>query len=235
MSRLGVFDSGLGGYDILQQIQKKYPEQDLIFLADQKNVSYGNKSRAELENIFNENMTFFKKKRVKRVLVACNTMSALELEYPGIELYRIIETTASKVEEEKVIVLATKFTVENHAYKKYLTEKEVIEIALPNMARLIESGASEEEILEEIDSHCSEYKDSGISVVCGCTHFPLVKEQIYSYFGGKIYESGEAVLGLPIYSQGKGKIDVYTSGDPEEFAQKVYNIYGEEIVSHHAR
>lgn len=231
MSRLGVFDSGLGGYDVLNHIHEKYPKQDLVYLADQKNVPYGNKSREELVEIARENMAFFRHHRIKKVLIACNTISSLELDFTGVESFRIIETTAGTVEDEKVIVLATSFTVNSHAYRKYLPGKEVIEIALPGMVRLVEDGASREEIMAELDRNLHEYKNSGISAVLGCTHFPLVKKEIEEYLGGKTYESGTAVLALPIYSTGKGRVEVYTSGDTAAFNEKVRRIYGQNIES----
>ena len=231
MSRLGVFDSGLGGYDVLNHIHEKYPNQDLVYLADQKNVPYGNKSREELVEIAKENMAFFRRHRIKKVLIACNTISSLELDFSGVESFRIIETTARTVKDDKVIVLATSFTVNSHVYRKYLPGKEVIEIALPGMVRLVEDGASREEIMDELDRNLHEYKNSGISVVLGCTHFPLVKKEIEEYLGGKTYESGTAVLALPIYSTGKGRVEVYTSGDTAAFNEKVHRIYGQNIES----
>lgn len=231
MSRLGVFDSGLGGYDVLNHIHEKYPKQDLVYLADQKNVPYGNKSREELVAIAGENMAFFRRHRIKKVLIACNTISSLELDFPGVETYRIIETTAKTVDAEKVIVLATSFTVNSHAYRRYLPGREVIEIALPGMVRLIEEGASREEIMAELDRNLHEYKNSGISAILGCTHFPLVKKEVEEYLGGSTYESGNAVLSLPIYSDGKGKVQIYTSGDTDSFSDKVRRIYGQNITA----
>lgn len=44
MGPLGIFDSGLGGLTVLQQIRHRLPEIDLCYLGDNARVPYGNRS-----------------------------------------------------------------------------------------------------------------------------------------------------------------------------------------------
>ncbi|MGB6464156.1 MAG: glutamate racemase, partial [Nitrosotalea sp.] len=50
MSRIVVFDSGLGSLSIIKPIQKKI-KTEIIYFADQNNFPYGTKSTSELRKI----------------------------------------------------------------------------------------------------------------------------------------------------------------------------------------
>ena len=50
-SPIGVFDSGLGGLTVLNELVKILPEENFIYLADLKYSPYGDKSEIELEYI----------------------------------------------------------------------------------------------------------------------------------------------------------------------------------------
>lgn len=229
MSRIGIFDSGLGGYHILTKIKEAYPTQDIVFLADQKNVPYGNKSREELLNIYAEVMNFFRKKRIKTVIIACNTLSSLHLKEEDIRTINMIDITSAAVKDPKVLVLSTVFTANHHAYKEALPGKEVIEVGFEHLASLIEAQASKEEICKELDSKLSSYYHSGIPAVLACTHYPLVEDEIKDYLQAKTYDSVGPVLSLDIYTKGKGKVEVFASIDPEKFDEKVADIFHEQI------
>ena len=230
MSRIGVFDSGLGGYDIVRHIRQTYPLQDIVFLADQKYVPYGNRSREELTKITLDNLSFFRKKHIRTVIIACNTTSSLNIDLPYVRSYRVIDMTAKQVKEEKVLVLATAFTIKSHAYRNALTDKEVIEIALPELAGMIENQAGKEDIQEELNRYLSEYKNSGIPAILGCTHYPIIKEQISEYLSAPVYDSVKPLLDLNIYTEGNGNLQVYSSGKADVFRDKIRDVFSDEVT-----
>lgn len=45
---VGVFDGGIGSYDLVRRIRARYPDQDVIYLADRASFPYGAKTEAEL-------------------------------------------------------------------------------------------------------------------------------------------------------------------------------------------
>ena len=229
MSRIGVFDSGLGGYDIVRHIHQRYPLQDIVFLADQKYVPYGNRTKEELTKITLDNLSFFRRKHIRTVIIACNTTSSLNIDLPFIRSFRVIDMTAAQVKEEKVLVLATAFTVRSHAYKKAMPDKEVMEIALPDLASLIEQRANKEEIEQELSKYLAEYRNSHIPAVLGCTHYPIIKEQIAEFLKAPVYDSVKPILDLPVYTEGSGKLQIYSSKDSDIFRNKIIDIYGDEV------
>ncbi len=235
MSRIGIFDSGLGGYHIYHSIKEAYPKQDIVFFADQANVPYGNKSKEELQQIFAQNMRFFRSQKIRTVIIGCNTMSSMHPQVEGMRLVNIIDVTAKEVHAKKLLVLATCFTANSHAYRDALPSSEVIEIGFENLARLIEEGASDEAIYEEIDSKLSAYKGSHIPALLACTHYPLVKDIIEDYLQAETYDSANAVIKEKIYTEGEGTSVFFASGDTEKFDEKVERIFKEHIQSERVR
>ena len=47
--RIGVFDSGIGGINVLKELVKKYPNNEYIFYGDTLNLPYGSKTIDELK------------------------------------------------------------------------------------------------------------------------------------------------------------------------------------------
>ena len=45
---IGIFDSGIGGVSILNELFKELKNEKFIYLADNKNCPYGNKSKKEV-------------------------------------------------------------------------------------------------------------------------------------------------------------------------------------------
>ncbi|CAM3312324.1 Glutamate racemase [Deinococcus saxicola] len=46
---VGIFDAGIGSYDIVRKVRAAYPDQDTVYLADRASFPYGAKREAELE------------------------------------------------------------------------------------------------------------------------------------------------------------------------------------------
>src|SRR6476469_11089570 len=84
---IGIFDSGVGGLTVARQIHRVLPHEDLIYLGDTARVPYGTKSPSTVVRFACEDTAFLCARRVKAVVVACNTASAwalptLEREFP---------------------------------------------------------------------------------------------------------------------------------------------------------
>ena len=77
VSPIGIFDSGVGGLSVLDQISLLLPSENLVYVADSKFAPYGSKSaediRARAFKIMNFLMT---NHDIKLMVVACNTATA---------------------------------------------------------------------------------------------------------------------------------------------------------------
>lgn len=238
MSRIGVFDSGLGGYSIAYAIFKQYPLQDIVFLADQINVPYGNKEENELEDILYSRMSWFNRQGICDVILACNTSSVLKLErvlkdFPDLRLHRIIDLTVDQIKGQnlhEVIVLATKVTVESHAYQKRINvispKTKVFEIALVDLAKLIEDLVDDHQLDLELDRHLSGFKHRKLPFIMGCTHYPLIEAKLNDYLKGKGYSSIRPILDRnDLFSVGSGNFVCYTTGNRDRLKRQIAVLF----------
>lgn len=197
---IGIFDSGIGGLTVLSELSKQLPGESAIYYADLARVPYGAKTPEEIIAINAEILTYFAERKVKMVIVACNTSSALALEHSkdqfAMPIIGVIgpgaNTAFALTKNKKVGVIATEATVRSHAYKNILTSLnasvEVYERACPKFVPLIERGDFDSpELKGAVAEYLQPLLDKGIdTLIYGCTHYPLIDIIIRQYAGDKV-------------------------------------------------
>ena len=76
VSPIGVFDSGIGGLNVLKRAAAKLPHESFIYFGDNENAPYGNKSESELFELSKNAVNTLLSRGVKAIVVACNTVSS---------------------------------------------------------------------------------------------------------------------------------------------------------------
>lgn len=237
---IGIIDSGLGGFTIYHALRKRFPNGSFVFVADQKNSPYGDKTKEELLTIGQKLLEFFLDMNITEVLFACNTLSSTVLEdlkqqYPEMTLHGVIELTVSKVtsKAKKVLVLGTQATISQHIYSKLITEKNknawVEEIATPKLVPLIEGMADDSDVDEVLEGYL--HKKSGVdAIVLGCTHYPLLERNIKKLTDATIVNSidgsVELIESLEFIPYGESR--VFTTLNKERFQEQIGKIFGVE-------
>src|SRR3954464_11321092 len=87
---IGVFDSGVGGLTVLHELLVALPHEDFVYLGDTARFPYGRRSRDELERFSLEVADELVARKVKLLVVACNSATAAAL--PALQR-RMMETT----------------------------------------------------------------------------------------------------------------------------------------------
>ncbi|MBC2577082.1 glutamate racemase [Peptostreptococcus russellii] len=189
---IGVFDSGLGGLTVLKEINKRLPNEDIIYFGDTARVPYGHRSKETIMKYTFQAINFLLTKDVKAIVIACNTATARALvesqEKYDIPIMGVIDAGAKSAVEytkNKVVgVIGTSATINSKAYNKVIhsidNSVEVIGKACPLFVPLAEEGWANEEI-SSIAAHMylDELVDAGVdSIVLGCTHYPILKRTI---------------------------------------------------------
>ena len=77
---IGVFDSGLGGLTVVKELLHELPNERIVYFGDTARVPYGTKSKETIIRYSREIVGVLLKKRVKMIVVACNTASSLALD-----------------------------------------------------------------------------------------------------------------------------------------------------------
>ena len=76
---IGVFDSGVGGLTVLRALCERLPNESLIYLGDTARLPYGTKSTETVTRYALQTVGKLVERRVKLLVVACNTATAAAL------------------------------------------------------------------------------------------------------------------------------------------------------------
>jgi glutamate racemase len=207
---IGVFDSGIGGLSIHRALVSRLPGADFIYLADQAHAPYGGLSgeriveltRAGAERLFDAGASL--------VVLACNTASAhalrrlqqtwlpdyrraagrpvnlLGIIVPTIEAATGVGWAAGHTSDsaDVVGVFSTPGTTASQVYEietaKRAPNLRLVSQPCPDLARMIEAGATRELLAEEISGHVealtARIGQAPDRAILGCTHYELVAD-----------------------------------------------------------
>lgn len=191
MSKIGVFDSGLGGLSILKELRKKLPKEDYIYYGDSINVPYGEKNDEELLVLTSKIVDYLIERDCRLIVIACNTattscMGRLREKYPDIIFVGTVPAikVAYDYNYKNTIILSTPYTTKSLRVQELIRDykrddQNLYLVSGVNLASLIEDNNSEE-ILRVLNEILLPYKEKADSIVLGCTHYSLIKEEINS-------------------------------------------------------
>ena len=239
---IGVFDSGIGGLTVVDTLTNNLSNETIVYVGDTARVPYGNKSKNRIQQYASEITKWLITQDCKMIVVACNTVSALALDYLSsnfsIPIIGVIDPGVEKAikisRNNKIAVLGTSATIRSDAYGERLKaikpEIMVTSQACPLFVPLAEEGWVDGKIPYQIAKYYfSKIKKMGAdTVILGCTHYPLLKKTIHSCLGDHIHlvDSGEAVVKNVISalekmkslsSNSNGQIKCYVTDDPSLF------------------
>lgn len=236
---IGLFDSGVGGLTVLNSVQALLPNENIIYVGDNLHCPYGNKTKEELFIYASGIIDYFISRDVKMIVLACNTTSANVLErlqgkYPQMPIIGVIHATIQDFLSRKVdntLIIATKATIDSNKYRDTIHSLNesitTYSLATPKLVPLVESGEYKEGIYEVLHEYLDVYKGTIQSIILGCTHYPILKEQIKRVLPNIEYISSSEAIGKEIYTHLKNHqllntdkqptIEIYTTGDVNEF------------------
>ena len=251
---IGLFDSGVGGLTVLSELKRFLPHEDIIYIGDNKHCPYGEKTKEQLLEYTKNICQYFIDRNVKMIVLACNTTSAnvldeLQVLFPQVKIVGVIHSTVYdflKKNYESVLIIATHATITSHKYRElihqYNDKVKVYELETPKLVPLIESGEYKKGIHQTLQEYLLPYQDKVQSLILGCTHYPIVQNQIQDVFDVKAYISSshsicrEVMAYLEVHhlnnKEHQRKIEIYTIGDVNEFrfsSEGFYDYKQEEV------
>jgi len=190
--KVGIFDSGIGGFTILNSLLKARKDVEVVYLADTKRIPFGNKNFKEIRLIANEICNFFEDKNLDALLIACNTTNACALDILEKELkipcFDLINSVSEIVNKQIVGILATQTTVKSSYYKKAISSKrgdlKIFQNECPEFVSEIEKEKLDFVKLNNLaDLYLKPLLNKNIEeLILGCSHYPL----IYDFLRKKI-------------------------------------------------
>lgn len=261
---IGIFDSGIGGLTVLNELTKILPNENFIYYADTKHLPYGDKSKEEIISYSKYIVEYFIKNDVKAIIIACGTASALAFETLksdyDIPIFNVIDATVKSLCSNNIGILATLASVSSDVWDNKILVKlpnaNVTKVACPKLVPIAESGlVNTTESIEIIEEYLKPIKKQNVdTLILGCTHYPLFLPIIKNILNSSINIIN---MGTPLARDFKnflesnnltatkneiGKITYIVSGDENKFleSKKVFRklirktFYLRYFVSSHA-
>jgi len=236
---IGIFDSGLGGLTVFEEVRKLLPQENLVYVADSAFAPYGNKDDAIVVQRC-ESLAHYliQTHTIKALVVACNTATAAaiqtlrdQLGIPVIGMEPAIKPAVAVTQSGVVGVLATENTLKSDKFSNLLDAHQhrarIITQPCFGLVEAIEQGDLDSKRIKQLlQNYVQPLLDEGVDTfVLGCTHYPLLEQLIRELVGAQAYiiSTGAAVAKQVQHTLKQDNIDnqeahqpthdFYTSGD----------------------
>jgi len=194
---IGIFDSGVGGLTVAQEVIRQLPDEHIIYFGDTARVPYGPKSPETVRRYSREISAFLVGEGVKCIVVACNTATAHALdalrEAFAIPIIGVVDPGAragvAATSSGRVGVIGTVGTITSGAYERAIVAIDptvsLTTQACPLFVPLVEEDwvahAAARLVAEE---YLAPFGPAAIdTLVLGCTHYPLLKPLLADILG----------------------------------------------------
>lgn len=240
---VGVFDSGVGGLTVLGHLVAELPHERFVFFGDSAHAPYGDKPPEEVLALSRRIAASLVDEGAKALVIACNTATsvaaqALRDEYahtPVIGVEPALKPATLAPQHRRILVMATAATLRLGKFQRledrWGANSEVIEVPCVGLADLIEKGDPASPAIHELlERYLGPWRGKADSVVLGCTHYPLIRDQIREVMGDvQLFDGGAgtaretrrrlAAAGLLAPESQVGSVELRSSIDtPDELA-----------------
>ncbi|MFB0773086.1 glutamate racemase [Proteus cibi] len=207
-----VFDSGVGGLSVYREIREKLPDAHYIYVFDNEAFPYGEKSQEFIiDRVVRIVSAVAEKHDLATIVIACNTASTVSLpalrakftDIPIVGVVPAIKPAAKLTCNGVVGLLATRATVKrpytHELIERFATDCKVHSLGSAELVELAERKLHGEAVsldaLRKILTPWLKMKEPPDTVVLGCTHFPLLADELLSVLpdGTRIIDSGAAI------------------------------------------
>ena len=206
-----VFDSGVGGLSVYNEVRQLLPDLHYIYAFDNVAFPYGEKSEAFIVDRVVEIVTAVQERyALALAIIACNTASTVSLPalrekfaFPVVGVVPAIKPAARMTANGIVGLLATRGTVKrpytHELVARFATDCKIEMLGSAELVELAEAKLHGEPVslveLRKILRPWLRMKEPPDTVVLGCTHFPLLQEELLQVLpeGTRLIDSGAAI------------------------------------------
>lgn len=206
-----VFDSGVGGLSVLDEVRLLLPHAPVIYAADLAGLPYGNKTEAQIAARVSGLLGRMTERFAPRlVCIACNTASTIALasvrevlEVPIVGTVPAIKPAALQTRSGVIGLLGTEATIRqgyvDRLEAEFAADKVLLRHAAPELVGAGEAklrGLPVDPAIFARAAAALRAMPGGAAidtVVLACTHFPLVAQELAAAFGpGVAFVDGSA-------------------------------------------
>lgn len=206
-----VFDSGVGGLSVYDEVRQLLPDLHYLYAFDNAGFPYGEKSETFIvERVVAIVEAITQRYPLSLVIIACNTASTVSLPalrerfvFPIVGVVPAIKPAARLTRNGVVGLLATRATVRRpYTHELVAQFAGSCHIEMLGSAELVELAEAKlhgaEVVLDEVRRIVQPWlrmTEPPDTVVLGCTHFPLLREELQQVLpeGTRLIDSGAAI------------------------------------------
>lgn len=206
-----IFDSGVGGLSIYDEVRQTLPDAHYLYVFDNEAFSYGDK---EEQFIINRVVAIvgamWRLHKLDLIIVACNTASTISLaelrarfSCPIIGVVPAIKPAVRLTRNGIIGLLATHATVQrNYTYNlinQFAPDCQILQLGTSELVNMAEAKLHGEivslHVLHKLLRPWLRATELPDTVVLGCTHFPLLRQELQSILpeGTILVDSGSAI------------------------------------------
>jgi glutamate racemase len=244
---IGIFDSGVGGLTVAHAIKQILPGESLVYFGDTAHLPYGDKSEEAIRFYSQKIAEFLIQHNAKVVLIACNSASASAFEYLKEKfgnttiILDVIDPVIDYITTRnfrKIGVIGTKRTIISGTYENKVTKRSpdtsVFSLATPLFVPMIEEGFIFDDISNAIiRTYLSNESLTGIqALILGCTHYPIIRNQISKYFNFNVEVVDSARIVSSVLKEVLEKNNILSKSNKvdDQFFVSDYTDYFEKIA-----
>ena len=248
---IGFFDSGWGGLSIMKTARETLPFENFLYVADCGHSTYGDQSHEFIVERARKISAFlFEQKKIKALVVACNTATAeaidvIRNERPDKIIIGVEPAVKPAVQLSKnkcIGMISTTRTAHSARYlsllERFGQNARILSVGCPGLMDCVEAGEFDSpSTIALLHKYLDPLIDAGIdTLILGCTHYPFLTDAIRSIVGSEIliYEPSPAVakhlkdrLGNQAAdARSKGNETFYVSGLNEQRKSVANRLWG---------
>ena len=189
---IGLFDSGIGGISILEKLKQLLPNENFIYLADNRNCPYGSKSKKEIISLSKKNCEKLIELNCKIIIIACNTSTTNSIKklreiiaIPIIGIEPGLKPAIHYTKTKNIGILATEKTLGSKLFFETLNQNRIDDIHIHEqigyeLVNLIEEGShSKQNLYRILEKYLVPMINKKIDcLLLGCTHYNHIKDII---------------------------------------------------------
>jgi glutamate racemase len=253
---IGVFDSGAGGLTILNALRAELPHESFIYIGDTAHCPYGVRSDEEITDLTLDACRFLSARGVKLIVIACNTasqaaLSTLRATMSDLTFVGVVPAVkpAARLTKQGRIGIAATNQAAKAIYLRQLIDEfaegiEAFAVGCPDLVTLVERGQFDgPEVEETVRRALQPVLAENIDVlVLGCTHLPALQAVIERVAGPRVQvidsshaiarrtrsvlQNADLLAPATLQENGGGGLEIWSSGDPEDFSSVASHILG---------
>ncbi len=205
-----VFDSGIGGLSIYNEIYNKIPYLRYIYAFDNEMFPYGDKSSEFLiKRVSHIIDTIIESYSINLAVIACNTASTIclpslrsKFSFPIVGVVPAIKPASIITKNKCIGLLATKATIQraytSNLIKEFAPDCNVKLLGLSELAYIAENKLQGIDVdMQQLEMLMQPWLNLPVipdTIVLGCTHYPFIKDELKLLFPNTTFiDSGNAI------------------------------------------